>query len=122
MGKILAFLGEENRRRALVGGCCGDRLDPENTRRALVGGCCGDRLDPGRSNEGIRDGRSKQHAWVKIGNAYTYFRDIWEEDTIWNGYGVVQTRRKSIRLMRITLDKHQRRVFVNAEMKIREIS
>jgi hypothetical protein len=25
-------------------------------------------------------------------------------------------------LMRITLDKHQRRVFVNAEMKIREIS
>jgi len=55
-------------------------------------------------------------------NAYTYFRDIWEEDTIWDGYSVVQTRCKNIRLMRITLDKHDGRVFVNAEKNFREIS
>jgi hypothetical protein len=55
-------------------------------------------------------------------NAYTYFRDIWREDTIWSGYGVVQTRCKNIRLTRIALDKRQRRVFVNAEINVREIS
>jgi len=58
----------------------------------------------------------------KSRKAYTYFRDIWELNTIWNGYGVVQSRCKNIRLMWITLDRNQRRVFVIAEKNFRKIS
>jgi hypothetical protein len=50
------------------------------------------------------------------------FRDIWEEDTIRNDYGVTQIRWKNIGLVRVALDEGQMLVFANAVMNFRKIS